>query len=181
MHSYSLVEAIEYELCLYSYCYSRIKHACSSWCESRHRCLDPPSIPAYPRSHWYKTPFIASVKYVRTFAHRWEEPLRNHYVLIPVLTHLLNHLRSLDVYTVTSYTSSEFRDFYTSSSVFKRTPSKVRAMRVRGDGKGQDKWRYSANFLLIYFRVEHRVATSHSSGQVMKTLHKLTKLFLDDV
>ena len=30
MHSYSLVEAIEYEFSLYSHCYSWIKHACSS-------------------------------------------------------------------------------------------------------------------------------------------------------
>ena len=30
IHSYSLVEAIEYESSIYSHCYNWIKHACSS-------------------------------------------------------------------------------------------------------------------------------------------------------
>ena len=62
INSFPLVKTIKYQFSLYSYCYGRIKHACSSWFMHVIHIQVSSRIPAHPLSHWYKTPYIVNVK-----------------------------------------------------------------------------------------------------------------------
>ena len=50
-NSYSLVKAIEYDFSLYSYCESRIEHACSSWLMHVTNNQVSPRIPVFTLSY----------------------------------------------------------------------------------------------------------------------------------